>query len=133
MSGVTIIGALLEAHEPVTAVVPSERIKGGRLPDDTPLPALLVRSVSTVERHMLRRGSLVRTIERVSVTVRAASYQQQDDILLLVTRTCAGKGGAIAGFERVSVLTAGTGPDVNGPGDSYEKTQDFRVSFDAPA
>lgn len=133
MSGVTIIGALLEAHEPVTAVVSNERIKGGRLPDDTPLPALLVRSVSTVERHMLRRGSLVRTIERVSVTVRAVSYQQQDDILLLVARACAGKGGAIAGFERVSVLTAGTGPDVNGPGDSYEKTQDFRVSFDAPA
>jgi hypothetical protein len=33
----------------------------------------------------------------------------------------------------VSILTAGTGPDVAGPNDSYEQTQDFRVSFDAPA
>lgn len=133
MSGVTIIGALLEAHEHLVAAVPVDRQIAGRLPDGVVLPTLLLRSISTVERHMLRRGSLVRTIERVSVTVRAVSYQQQDDILLLVARACAGKGGTIAGFERVSVLTAGTGPDVNGPGDSYEKAQDFRVSFDVPA
>ncbi len=133
MSGVTIIGALLEAHTELLAILPVDGIKAGRFPDGIALPALLLRSVSTVEEQYLRRGGLVRTTERVSVTLRSASYHQQDDILPLVRKACAGKIGTIAGFERVSVLTAGTGPDVNGPANSFEKAQDFRVSFDNPA
>jgi len=31
------------------------------------------------------------------------------------------------------VLTAGAGPELNGPGDSFERNQDFTVSYDAPA
>ena len=31
----------------------------------------------------------------------------------------------------MSVLTAGLGPDVIGPGSSFEQTQDFTVRFDA--
>ncbi len=133
MSGVTIIGALLEAHADLMAVLPADSIKAGRLPENVALPSLLLRSISTVEEQHLRRGGLVRTTERVSVTLRSARYTEQDDILPLVRKACAGKIGTIAGFERVSVLTAGTGPDVNGPANSFEKTQDFRVSYDAPA
>lgn len=41
-------------------------------------------------------------------------------------RSCA---EIFAQFVRVA---AGVGPDVGGPADSFEQTQDFRVSFDAP-
>lgn len=132
MSGVSIIAALIEADAGLLATVPVAQIKAGRLPDETPLPAVLIRHVSMVEQQMLRRGDVVHTIERISVAVRAGKYQQPAEILKLVRGACAGKTGTIAGFANVAVLTAGTGPDVNGPANSFERTQDFRVSFDAP-
>lgn len=133
MSGTEIIGTLLRGHAAIAAIMPAERIKIGTLPENTPLNALLIRSVSLVERQMLTDGPKIHTTERVSVTVRAVSYRDQEAIIRLVRSCCRGKRGAIAGVTNVSVLTAGTGPDVRGPGNSFEKTTDFRVSFDADA
>ena len=133
MSGVAIVGDLLRGYAQLLEVVPADRIKAGRLPDGVALPALLVRKVSSVDRQPLKRGADVRETERVSVTVRAKSYREQVAVIKLVRTCCAGKTGNLAGFARTSVLTAGTGPDIAGPGDSFEQTQDFRVSFDAPA
>jgi len=130
MSGVTIVGALLQAHEPLTSAVAQGNIKAGRLTDTTALPTLLLRSVSRVERLMLKRVGTVRITERIAVTARAESYREPGLLLRLVRDACAHKTGTIAGFERCAVLTAGTGPDVLGPGDSFERTQDFSVTFE---
>lgn len=127
MSGVSIIGALLQADASITAT-----IKAGQLPDGVALPALLVRSVSMAERVTLTRGNYVRVKERVSVTVRAASYREQRSLLKLTRDACAGEFGNIAGFENASVINAGTGPDVIGPGNTFEQTQDFMTSFNEP-
>ena len=131
MTGVDIIGELLRADAELLARVPLPQIKAGKLPDGVELPALLVRLVSSVERQTLKRGSTTRTIERVAVTVRAASYDDQGEIIKLVKKCCAGKVGNVGGGSAVSILTAGTGPDVNGPAGSFEQTQDFRVGHDA--
>jgi hypothetical protein len=131
MSGVAIIDALLGAHAPLLAVVPREATKQGRLPDKTPLPALLIRTTASNEWQALTRGDVVPTTDLVSVAVRASSYRQQKAVMKLIVAACAGRTGTIAGFNNVAVLTAGAGPDVAGPADSYEQTQDFRVSFDA--
>lgn len=131
MSGVAIVGELLRTSDVITGLVPAERIKAGRLPDGIPLPALLVRTVSVSEQHMLRKGATRRATARIAVTVRAANYRDQVMILKAVVTVCADQVGEIAGFANVSILTAGTGPDVSGPADSFEQTQDFRVSFDA--
>jgi hypothetical protein len=130
ITGADIIGALLREDPAVTATVAIDRIKGGRLPDDVQLPALLVRTISSVERQSLRRDDLVRTTDRVSVTVRAASYDDQINVIGAVRRCCADRTGDFAGGLRVAILTAGTGPDLAGPADAYEQAQDFRVSFD---
>jgi len=132
MSGRAIIGALLLADADLLAVVAEASIKAGRLPADTVLPALLIRTISVVERHPLKRSGWERTTARVSVAVRALNYRQQEQIIGLVRTCCSGRTGNIGGGTRVSILTAGLGPDVNGPGDTFEQTQDFRVSFDAP-
>lgn len=132
MTGADIVGALLHAHKPLTDVVPVERIKGGRLAPGTPLPALLVRTISSVERQRLRRGGTVRTNDRVSVTVRAASWDEQIRVLDLVVAACADRTGSLVGATNYAVLTAGRGPDMDGPGDSFEQAQDFRASFDKP-
>jgi hypothetical protein len=133
MSGITIVGELLRTYEPLTAVVPIESIKAGRLPDDVKLPALLVRTISSVEWQALSRGATVPTTDRIAVAVRAASYREQTAVIKLVRLACAGRTGTIADLKNVAVLTAGLGPDVPGPADSFEQTLDFRVSFDAPA
>jgi len=119
MTGVDIIGALLIDDRAVTAIAPAVRIKAGALPDNVALPAFLVRLVSSVETQPLKRRGTIRTVDRVSVTVRAATYAEQT--------------AAIRVIRNASILTAGTGPDARGPGNSFEQTQDFRVSFDAPA
>ncbi len=133
MTGVDIIGELLLDHNPLLELIDLESIQAGALPEQVILPALLVRLVSNVERQMLKRGTTVRTIDRVSVTVRADTYADQVTAIRLAVQACAGRTGSFAGATNVSVLTAGRGPDARGPGNSFEQAQDFRVSFDAPA
>ncbi len=132
MTGVDIIGELLLAYGPLLAEVPAERIKAGKLPANTPLPALLVKTTSNIERPFLKDGPTISAVDRVTVTVRAASYDDQLRILDLATAACRNRRGAIAGAAKVSVRTAGRGPDLSGPGDSFEQAQDFRVSFNRP-
>lgn len=130
-TGTDIIGALLLADAPLIALIPATRIKSGILPDGVELNALVVHETSQVERHTLVRGAKVRTTDRVSVTGRFRSVRERKRIMEMVKNICAGRTGAIAGMENVSIITAGRGPDLLGPGDSFEKTQDFRVSYDA--
>lgn len=129
--GSDIIGALLSADQAISDLVPADRIKVGLLPDGAPLDTLLVNGTSSVDRQPLRRGATVRRTDRVSVTVRAASHRRRKAVIAAVRACCAGKTGNIGGGLNVSIITAGMGPDVNGPGNSFEKTQDFRVSWDA--
>ena len=133
MTGVDIVGALLIADQDLIKAIPVERIKAGALSENVALPALLVRTVSSVERLALKRGDTVRTADRVSVTVRAATYAEQTAVIRMVRSICAGRTGAVGEASSVSIVSAGTGPDARGPGNSFEQTQDFRVSFDAPA
>lgn len=133
MSGVDIIGVLLRAYKPLMGLVNPGSIKAGKLPDGVALPALLIRSVSLNDRQRLKHQPLRRSTERVSVAVRAANYRDQKEAIRLVRQCCAERTGDFAGCFRVSILTAGTGPDVGGPANSFEQTQDFRVSFDAAA
>lgn len=141
MSGLEIIGGLLREDAALLAyfrtatglpgLLSEDQIKGGKLPDDTVLPALLVKEESKVERQPLKRQAKTRTVDRVSVTVRATTHRDQRRVMDLVRDCCAGRTGNIGGSPNVSIGTVGTGPELNGPGDTFERTQDFRVSYDA--
>lgn len=134
MSGTDIVGSLLRGSDAFLAMVPAASIKSGALPEGATLPAVLLRSVSIVDRQPLRRGSTVRSTERVAAMVRAGSYAEQRAVMKLLRRICGGVTAREMGeATNISVLTDGTGPDVIGPGNSFEKTQDLRVSFDADA
>lgn len=133
MCGVEILGELLTQYEPLIEVLPADNMKGGVLPDGIALPALVLKSVSLTDRQPLKWGPLVRSTERVAVAVRAASYEQQKALIRLIRSCCSGRTGNIGGGLNVSIRPAGTGPDMNGPANSFEQTQDFRVSYDAPA
>lgn len=131
VEGTDIIGALMLADTALVALVAPENMKAGRLPDGITLPALLAQTVSVIDRQPLVRTGLVRRVDRVSVTVRAASHRDRKKIIAAVRTCCMGSTGNIGGAVNVSIQPAGMGPDVNGPGNSFERTQDFRVSFDA--
>ena len=134
MSGVAIIDNLLRGSTAITETVSPADIKGGRLADDATLPVLLMRSLSIVDRQTLARESMVRSTERVSVTVRAAAYRDQRALIKLVRTACTGVVvDQIDDASNISVLTAGAGPELNGPGNSFERNQDFYVTYDAPA
>jgi len=128
--GADIVGALLRGFTDLTEIVPAERIKIGRLPDDTPLPQVLITTVSTIERKPLKRGPTVRTIERIAVRVRAKDLRTQRLLRRLVVRCCAGQTGDIGGGSAVSITTDGAGPEGIGLGGAFERTQDLRVSHD---
>ena len=130
MTGVDIIAARLLAAPGVTSLVPVANIKQGALPENAPLPALLLRSVSAVELLTLKRGAVVRYVERVSVAVRAASYRDQVAVMKAVLAAAAGWTGDMAPAMRIAITSAGKGPDLRGPGNSFEQTRDFKVLFD---
>lgn len=131
IDGATIIGAMLCAYPPLLKLVAVANVKGGRLPEGQPLPAILVRTVSSVDSKRLRREATRRCIDRVSVAVRAASWAEQRAIIKAVREAGADRVGQIGGGLNVSIMLNGLGPDVDGPGGTYEQTQDFRVTYDA--
>jgi hypothetical protein len=133
MTGEDIIGARLLASAAITDLVPAAQIKAGRLPENAAMPSLLVRTISTIERQSLKRGARVFVVERVSVTVRAAKHSERKAIMKLLPGACVGFEAESGDATNISALTAGAGPDVDGPGNTFERGQDFRVSFETPA
>jgi hypothetical protein len=135
MTGISIMGALLRAEPDLLALVPEARIKAGRLPEGVDLPAIVVRTISVTERQPLSGADdeWERTTARISVTVRAASWAEKEAVVGLIRdKFRASRTGEIGGGTRVALRKAGLGPDVDGPGNTFEQTQDFRVSYDAP-
>ncbi|MDP3650902.1 MAG: DUF3168 domain-containing protein [Rhodoferax sp.] len=133
MSGVKIIRALLAADAALTALVPAVRIVAGVVPQGTALPAVAITEVSRVDINALKPGAYARSTSRVQVTVMAASYPMQKQILGAVRHACRDKVGTIAGVGGVSVLLDSTGPDFNDSDTGfYMQSQDFKVSFIEP-
>jgi hypothetical protein len=133
VTGADIITALLRQDSAGVAMTPIEWIKMGQLPATVTLPVLLVRVVSSSDRQPLKWTPQTRMTDRVSVTVRADTYRDQVKAMKLVRAACGGRTGDIADARAVSVLTAGKGPDLSGPGNTFEQACDFRVSFIDPA
>lgn len=138
MTGVDIIATILRAHEALTEIVPAENIRAGRLPEGFPLPALLLRTVSSMQTLPLKAGPTIRFADRVSATVRAASYRDQVRVMRLLVKIRIDLQPSFIIDEdriatRVSVLPAGRGPDLSGPGNSFEQAADWRVGFETTA
>lgn len=131
MSGTAIIRALLAAHSPLTALVPTANIRAGILPQNTVLPAVGASTVSENEQETMARnlpGKMIR--ERVQVTVLAKDYETMKRVM---KATALGPGtfaGQINGYYVRSILPWGVGPEIP-PGDDkiYEQSRDFMVTF----
>jgi hypothetical protein len=130
VDGVAVIRALLAADGALVALVPAGRIVAGVLPLDTPLDAIAVDDVSTVDRNIPAPGATRHAAERVQVTVMAASYPRLKAAMRAVRHAAADYAGDIAGLEQVTVQTAGTGPYfLDSQSSIHMKTQDFLVEY----
>jgi hypothetical protein len=130
MSGVMIVGELMARPATLIAVVPLVSQFGGGVPQGAPLPNLLATRVSSTDPVKKLAGKIDRLRERVQVTVRAASYEDQVAILKLVVTNLNGFTGTILGMAGVSVTYAGSGPDFRDDAASlWMGSEDFFVSF----
>lgn len=134
MSAVAIVRAILVAHAPLLAAVPSARVIAGQVQQGTTLPAIGISEISgyvagtTVSRR--RQTEAMRC--RVQVTVLTNNdYPALKRILLLAKRAAAGTHTAVMqGYQVNSVLPDNIGPEIP-PGDDkiMEQSRDFIVTF----
>jgi hypothetical protein len=130
MSAILAVSHLLENDASLIAVVPAARQFGGLIPQGTALPALAITSVSTVRRQEVNADNFC--IERVQVTVHAATYPQQKQVLALVRAALPRRPGTVNTVKVDSILTDTTGPDFRN--DSVDPPifmgeQDFMVRY----
>lgn len=131
MDGVAVIISLLTGSG-INSLVPDARIMAGVLPQGTVLPAISVTSVSQVDRHAIKKGSVTHTKERVQVTVLAATYEDQKAVQRAVISACDAMFPTISGISAVTVHTESGGPDfMNEEASVFIGTQDFTVTYSA--
>jgi hypothetical protein len=135
VSGARILGELLRDDAALAAMVPPERLKAGRLPKGTPLDNILIRRIGRDKRQTLSREAVWHHTERMQVTVKAATYERQGQILDRIVSICADRiFASIADVTSVSVLSIGAGPDFEDDDATiFMGSEDFLVSFDRPA
>lgn len=129
--GVAVIRQLLVAHADLTALVPVARIAAGPMPLGTALPAVSIASVSSNDLNIPSPGATRFVTERVQVTVMAANYPSQKQVLREVKQAASDKRMAsIAGLSNVTVHTDSAGPDFMDDQASIRMgSQDFFVRF----
>lgn len=130
MNGVAAVRQLLVAHAPLIALVPAARIQAGVLPINTSLPAISITSVSSTDRNIPNPGTYRHVVERVQVTVMAATYLSQKAVLAAVRKAAADKFPIVSGIIRVTVHTESGGPDfMDAEASIHMGSQDFRVTY----
>lgn len=134
MSGLEIVGALLDAHAPFGSLVPVGNFDFWELPQGTGLNSVVAHRLSRIEVQFLSAQSQTLVTERIQCTVRAGSGAAREAVLTAIRDGCRDKTGTIAGKLNVSVLLAGDGPDFKDDDAAiYMGSTDLRVSFTEPA
>jgi hypothetical protein len=129
MSDVKAIRYLLSTSAALVAVVPATRIQAGDLPQGVALPAIGITHVSGIWRQEISKQSKS-CLARVQVTVLAASYAQQKQIIELVRDAVPRTHGVVNGVQIDSILRQPDGPDMSDPAlGLYIQTQDYMVNF----
>lgn len=121
---------LIRQFPAIVAIVPLDRIKEDVMPEGTPFPHIIVRTISSMPRQPLKRGIWTRIVDRASVTVKARNAPQRDELIGLVVNCCMGRVGDFGPVRRASITSAGIGPCFIGQNNSFERAADFRASFD---
>jgi hypothetical protein len=130
MNGVAAVRSALVANAALIALVPAARIGSGVLPQGTALPAISITSVSSVDRNIPNPSTYRHVMERVQVTVMAATYPSQKTILKAVRKAAADTMPTVTGLVSVTIHTDSAGPDfMYDEASIYLGSQDFKVTY----
>ena len=131
MDGLIALRSLLVADAALTALVPASRIQADVMPLDTALPAIALQSISIVDQNIPSPGPTRFVRERVQVTVMAANYSSQREVLEAVRHAAADQiNFDAAGITNVTVHTENMGPDGIANGTNIRtRSQDFMVRY----
>lgn len=134
MSVVAIIRELLANNGALTAVVPVDQIVAGVVSQESPLPAISVMEVSTVELPHIDGNAPTTIVDgRAQVTVMAANLPAVKQALALARKACNYQRGAIKGFSVISVRRLANGPDFVDPAARIAfQSMDFTVLYYEP-
>ncbi len=130
MSGVAIIRYQLIFDYSVVNVVPESRIMAGTLPINTELPAISIKQVSGSEFKTIKRSGEQLAIERIQVTVLAASYVQQKETIELIRNALPTVRGIVNDIYVDSIEHELDGPDLYSENPViYEQSIDYIVRY----
>jgi hypothetical protein len=129
MSAELAIKAMLDAHAPLTAIVPATKIFAGLIPINTALPAVAYNFISGVRPKSIGMTTQM-TMSRIQVTVQAKTYAQQKQLIKLVRNACDAKQGPFGGTDVDSCMVEIEGPDQRDDDSSiFMQTVDFMVKW----
>jgi len=137
MSGVAVIRALIVANSSVTAVVPATRIRTGDLPNNTVIPAISIKQISSMPYNLIKTNETNKMHrDRVQVTVyRNADgtddgYPGLKTLLDLILTACASQRATVASIAVDSVQPGHEGPDLYVQDtDIVTRSRDFVVTY----
>lgn len=129
--GVEAVRAALVAYSPLLTLVPAAKIVGDdTLELGTVYPAITLSSVSKTDRNLMNPGAYRHVVERVQVTIYATTRPQRAQVLAAVRKAAADKiDVSVPPLIRVTIHTAGAGPDFTGDDDARITSQDFMVTY----
>lgn len=135
MNSVILVRSLLMARPELVAMLAAgnSSITAGIVDESTPLPALGVSEVSSVDRVLLAGGITTRVTSIVQVTVVATNYRQGKDVLAQVKfalRNFVGTAPTSPPTLAVTCHLEGTGPDFESTSGFVAQTQDVTVTFE---
>ena len=129
MSAEKAIKALLDAHAPLTAVVPATRIYAGLIPVNSTLPAIAYNLISGLRPKDIGMNTLM-TTSRIQVTVQTNTYATQKQIIKLIRDACDAKQGTFGGTDVDSCIADIEGPDLRDDDAAlFMQTQDFIIKW----
>jgi len=131
MDGVAAVRVALIADAAMIALVPTARIFAGPAPLGTPLPFVMLESISKTDRNIPAPGATRHVRERVQVSVVGLNYPQQKQLLRAVRHAAADRiNVAVTGLTNVTIHTDSAGPDfydVDYAG--WRGSQDFMTKY----
>lgn len=132
MSGVIVLRSVLTADPGVTALIPAAQIIGDIVaPQELPLPVILLKQVSLVDRKTLVVGPDVMATERVQCEIYAKDADNVREIKRAVRNAVRRNSfPAVDGLSNVTLHTEGEGPDFIIPDAAIRVgEQDFKVTY----
>lgn len=130
MSGPIAVRSFMRDDNDLVALVDTRMVADDVLPQGTTLPALLIKSISLIDRNIPNPGAMQHVRERVRVEGHCATARERRALMLAVRRAAfANRFPTVDGLSRVTVHPEAGGPDGIGDASVRVGIQDLILTY----